>query len=108
MRVPRPWTRPCRCSVMEAMSASKPVIGTNIDGINDLITDRENGLLVPPADPEALAEAINLLLSDGQLADKFAAAGKETIDRSFTSEEMIKGVTDIYSEIIRSKGITGN
>lgn len=92
-------------SVMEAMSASKPVIGTNIDGINDLITDRENGLLVPAEDPGALADAINLLLSDGHLAERIAASARDTIDRSFSSEKMIKGITDIYSEIIRTKGI---
>lgn len=95
-------------SVMEAMSASKPVIGTNIDGINDLITDRENGLLVPPEDPEALADAINLILSDGRLAERIAVSARDTINRHFTSEIMIKGVTDIYSEIIRRKGIAGS
>lgn len=95
-------------SVMEAMSASKPVIGTNIDGINDLITDRENGLLVPPGDPRALADAINLILSDERLAQRIAASARDTINLGFTQEKMIEGVTDIYSEIIRKKGITGH
>jgi glycosyltransferase involved in cell wall biosynthesis len=93
-------------SVLEAMSASRPVIATDIDGINEIIIDGENGLLVPPADPKALAEKIKLLLSDKSLAARLAVSGKETIIRNFTLEKMVKEVTDIYCEIIRRKGIT--
>ena len=95
-------------SVLEAMSASKPVIATDIDGINEIIIDGENGLLVPPADSKALAEKIKLLLSDKSLASRLAVSGKETIMKNFTSEKMVKGVTDIYCEVIRRKGITAN
>ena len=95
-------------SVLEAMSASKPVIATDIDGINEIIIDGENGLLVPPADSKALAEKIKLLLSDKSLASRLAVSGKETIIKNFTSEKMVKGVTDIYCEVIRRKGITAN
>ena len=95
-------------SVLEAMSASKPVIATDIDGINEIIIDGENGLLVPPGDSKALAEKIKLLLSDKSLAKRLAVSGKETIMKNFTSEKMVKGVTDIYCEIIRRKRITAN
>ncbi len=95
-------------SVLEAMSASRPVIATDIDGIKEIITDRENGILVPTADPNALAESIKLLLSDKSLAGRLAASGKETIIKNFASEKMVKGVTDIYCELIKRKRITAN
>lgn len=95
-------------SVLEAMSASKPVLATDIDGINEIIIDGENGLLVPPSDPKALAEKIKLLLSDKSLAARLAVSGKETIIKNFTLEKMVKGLTDIYCEVIRRKRITGS
>lgn len=95
-------------SVLEAMCASKPVIATDIDGINEIIIDGENGLLVPPANSNALAEKIKLLLSDKLLAKRLAVSGKERALRDFSTEKMVNGVTDIYSELIRRKRITAD
>lgn len=95
-------------SVMEAMSAAKPVIATDIDGINEVIIDGENGLLFPPADSKALAERIKLLLSDNELARRLAVSGKERVSRDFSAERMIEEVTGIYRDIIRRNNIIGS
>ncbi len=59
--------------VLEAFAAGKPVIGTRIPGLADLIEDRANGLLVPSESPAALAQAIQFLRDDGQAAASYGA-----------------------------------
>lgn len=56
--------------LIEAMAAGVPVIGTNVDGIRDVIRDGETGLLVPPRDPSALAAALRRLSEDSALRQR--------------------------------------
>jgi glycosyltransferase involved in cell wall biosynthesis len=60
--------------IIEAMHAGVPVISTRIRSLPELITDGENGILVPPQDPGALADAIRTLASDRSLAEKMGDA----------------------------------
>ena len=57
MTLPSTWKEPCAAVVQQAMALSKPVIGTNTGGTPEMIADGETGLLVPPGDGEALADA---------------------------------------------------
>ena len=91
----------------EAMAASKPVIASDIEGVNEIIINGQNGFLVPPANASALAEKINLVLSDKPLAKSISAKGKEHVTREFSTERMVAGVTNIYEEILIQKRITG-
>jgi len=92
-------------SILEAMSACKPVIATDIEGINEIIIHGKTGLLVPSADSNALAENINLLISNPSLANKIAVAGRERIIQEFSAQKMVEGVTKIYEEIIRQRSV---
>jgi glycosyltransferase involved in cell wall biosynthesis len=67
-------------ALLEAMSYARPVIATPIAGVRDLVRDGENGLLIPPGDPAALAAALRLLQSDRQLAARLGAAGRATAE----------------------------
>ncbi len=69
--------------LMEAMAAGTPVVATRVAGIGELVDDGRSGLLVPPADPDALATAVARLLGDPDLRQRFAAAGRATVDREF-------------------------
>lgn len=62
-------------ALIEAMASRRPIIGTNIGGTPQVIEDGKNGLLVPPKDPEALAKAIEKILSDKDLAKSLADCG---------------------------------
>lgn len=90
-------------SLIEAMAAGRPVIGSAIGGIDEVIVDGETGLLVPPADPRALAGAIHRVLSDGSLAARFAAAGRERARREFSAEGMVCRLMQIYTELIAGR-----
>ncbi|HVY56129.1 MAG TPA: glycosyltransferase family 4 protein [Thermodesulfobacteriota bacterium] len=83
-------------SVMEAMAAGKPVIASNIGGVNELIRDGETGCLVPPGDTDALSRSINALISDPALSRKMAIAGRTLVEKEFSSASMVSGVTEIY------------
>ncbi len=66
-------------TLMEAMAAARPIVATSVDGVLDLITDGENGLLAPPGDGQSLAAAIDRLIVDTELARRLADHARETI-----------------------------
>ena len=70
--------------LIEAMAAGVPVVATDVDGIRDVVRDRETGLLVPPAQPEALAAAIRRLVSDVALRERLVAAAHADVRARFT------------------------
>jgi glycosyltransferase involved in cell wall biosynthesis len=82
------------------MAAECPVIGSNVGGIPDIITDGKNGFLVPEQDLEILADKINLLLSDEELREKFRKNGLLKVQESFTWDTISSRFSDIYSEIV--------
>ena len=87
-------------SVLEAAAAGRPVIATAVDGTVEAVRHGETGLLVPPADPAALAAAINALLRDPALAFRLGAAAKIHAYREFSADRMIEQVTESYDELL--------
>lgn len=87
-------------SLLEAMAAGVPVIGSRVDGITDLIDDGSDGLLVPPGDAGALADAIRRVI--GAEVDvarlRHNAQGKQ-IER-YSDSSMAAGVAGIYDEVL--------
>lgn len=61
--------------VVESLASGLPVVATNLDAIRETITDGESGLLIPPKDSEALADALDTIVSDSELRNNFAAKG---------------------------------
>lgn len=87
-------------SVLEAMAVARPVIATSVGGTAEAVIDGENGLVVPPADPAALAAAINSLLSDPARATRMGQAGRARVIESFSIESMVRGVEAVYDEVL--------
>lgn len=90
--------------LLEAMAANCPVIGSNVGGIPDIITDGENGFLVPEKDSIALAEKIAILLSDNTLSDKFRKAGCETVLKSYSWEIISRKFYGVYCTALEKDG----
>jgi len=89
-------------SVLEAMAAGKPVIATDVGGTSEVIEPEQTGLLVPPANPGALAGAIRRVLFDRRLAERLALTGKARVRDEFSAATMVQSVTQIYEDVLSS------
>ena len=69
---------PFGLSVLEAQASEVAVVGTRAGGIPDFVFDGDNGLLVPPGDPDALAKALDRLITDDDLRARLARRGRDT------------------------------
>ena len=85
---------------IEAFAYGKPVIGTNVAGMNEIIDDKVNGLLVPPNDPKALAEAINYLARNPELAGKMGEHGRAKAKEYFSPEASISKIEEVYRSLL--------
>jgi glycosyltransferase involved in cell wall biosynthesis len=81
---------------IEAMAMGLPVIGTQVDGVPELIDPGVNGLLVPVRDVEALREALTRLVDDAPLRARFGLASRIKTDHHFTVEGMASETVDFY------------
>lgn len=84
-------------AVIEAMAAGCPVVATNTDGARELINQGEQGWLVPPNDPVALASAIGEALADRDEARRRAVSAQRRVAEHFTTEKMIRSWEEILS-----------
>jgi len=80
----------------EAMAVGRPVVATLIGGAGEIIQDGETGLLVPPADPEALAKAMTAILRRPDHGRAMGARGQERVRSLFTRDRLVEGTLDAY------------
>jgi glycosyltransferase involved in cell wall biosynthesis len=83
-------------SILEAMALRKPVVASNVGGIPEVVKDGVTGYLVPPKDPEALAEKILLLLHHPQIAADLGKSGQKRVQGAFSLEQMIQEYQSLY------------
>jgi glycosyltransferase involved in cell wall biosynthesis len=89
------WSEPFGLVVAEAMAARKPIVGAAAGAIPELIKDGESGLLVPPRDPPALAQAVTRLLQDQELAARLATEAQRVVRKKFTIERYARDMLDV-------------
>ena len=82
--------------VVEAMACETPVIGSRVGGVPEVISDGTNGLLVPPADVEALFRAISLLLTDESLRQTLGVNAARTINSGYAWRDVAKELRRVY------------
>ena len=85
-------------TILEAMALSRPVVASDVGGIPEMIENGKTGLLVPPHDAEALADAIIRLLRNHPLADTLGRAGHDMVHDRFCIELMVSATQSIYDE----------
>ncbi len=97
-----PHYEPFGMTPLEAMACAKPILGSRVGGIKTSVADGETGYLVPPRDPEALAERVLRLLSDPALRFRLGHDARHRIEEHYTWERVANLAADAFSEVALS------
>lgn len=94
--------------LMEAMALKKALVASRVGGVVDVVEDGITGILVPPRDPQALADAILKLLSEPEKMHKMGEAGYRRIKENFDEAEFNKKRFEIYRKLLKEKNLLVN
>lgn len=84
---------------LEAMACQRPVVSTRVGGITDVVLDGETGLLVPPNNPDELANAVNKIVADPKLGEHMGKAGRRRVEEKFTWDRVATETLSVYNEV---------
>ncbi len=87
-------------ALIEAAACGRAIVTTDVAGCREVVTDGVNGLLVPPNDPNALANALDRLLADPQLRARMGAAGRERVLAAFGDDFILRQILEIYRRLL--------
>lgn len=87
-------------ALLEALAAGRPVVATDVPGCREAVHHGVNGLLVPPRDAEALAEALTRLIGDGPLRAAFGAAGRSRAETEFATAIVCRDTLALYEAML--------
>lgn len=87
-------------TVLEALVMGKPVIASRVGGLPELINHGDNGLLVPPASPSALAHAVCSLFWDHARLRRMSHAARHSVGRQFSVQAMVEAIDRLYGELL--------
>jgi glycosyltransferase involved in cell wall biosynthesis len=87
-------------ATLEAMAHGRPVVGTRVGGIPEMVVDGQTGLLVPPRSPGALAAAIDRLLEDEPLRRRLGAAARTRCEALFSLKSHVASVVEQYRQVV--------
>ena len=86
--------------LIEAMACRKPVIAANLPGVRSVVTDSQDGFLVPPGDTAAMASRIRHLIDDPRLRDKMGASGRAKVEDRYAWAKIIPRLVRVYEEVL--------
>jgi glycosyltransferase involved in cell wall biosynthesis len=86
-------------SVLEAMAFEKPVVGTDISGISEIVIDSESGVLVPPSDFESLADGLLRLVREPESRKRMARRGRELVEERYSVDRMVASTFELYRKL---------
>lgn len=100
--VPSRWAEPFGIVAAEGMMRGTAVVATRSGGLAEIVRDEETGLLVPPDEPIALADALRRILSDRGLAEAMGLRGREHALASLGPEAYLDRLLELYSDLVGS------
>lgn len=86
-------------SLLEAAASGCAMVATDIPGCREIVRHKETGLLVPPRDPEALAEALQTLVASPALRQTYGTAARRLVETDFAMNRVISETLDVYAEL---------
>jgi glycosyltransferase involved in cell wall biosynthesis len=87
-------------AALEAMALARPVVASRAGGLREAVDHERTGLLVPPGDPEALADALARLLGDPELRRRLGEAGPRWVAREFSLARMVDAYEGLYCQVV--------
>jgi glycosyltransferase involved in cell wall biosynthesis len=103
--VTTPWYEPFGITPVEAMACGTPVVGADVGGIKSTVVDGKTGYLVPPRDPEALAEKLAWLHAHPHAARRFGWAGMRRAYRNYTWRNVAGQIARVYAVTVNSSSV---
>ena len=95
-----PWHAPFGITLVEAMACARPVIGSEVGGIKHTVDDGLTGFLIPPRDPEALADRLARLHRHPELARAMGEAGRRRACEHYTWHHVAAQLAGIYADVL--------
>lgn len=87
-------------SLLEAMAAGLPCVTTDVPGCREAVRDGDNGLLVPAKNPFALADALERLIHNPELAKRMGTRGRERLEMEFSAQHVNQSTLELYREML--------
>ena len=84
-------------TILEAMASGLPVVATQVGGVPELVQESQTGLLTAPAQPQALADALAVYVSDPGMGKRHGMAGRAFVEARYSIDAMVRGYDDLYS-----------
>jgi glycosyltransferase involved in cell wall biosynthesis len=97
--VPSVWQEAFALSVLEMMVRGRAVVGTRVGGIPEVLEDGVSGIVIPPNDVDALAEALTRLIESPEMRDNFGRAARQRASHSFTAERQVSEMLSTFQEV---------
>ena len=88
-------------SLLDAMACGRPIVATTAGGMPEVVQDGKTGILVPPRNDQAMADAIVKLLKDPGLRERMGAAGLARANAEFSAERMVADTLKVYEDVVR-------
>lgn len=88
-------------SLLEAAAAGRAIVATDVPGCREIVRHGENGLLVPPRDPQALADALAHLIPDAQLCAAMGQRGRALVEQYFSLDIVVSRTMQLYADMLR-------
>jgi glycosyltransferase involved in cell wall biosynthesis len=88
--------------LLESMAAGVPVVATKVGGNPEVVEEGATGILVPPRDSAALADAMGTLLENQDLAGRFGSSGRRRVEVHFSLDRMVQDTQKLYFGLLRN------
>jgi glycosyltransferase involved in cell wall biosynthesis len=86
-------------ALLEAMATALPVIATRVSGTADVVTDGEDGLLIPPESSESLAKAMATVMQQPDLARRLGQQARQKMLRAFSLDSVAQQYSELYASL---------
>ena len=90
-------------TTLEAMAMAKPIVASDINGVREQIENGRTGILVPPGDPQALAEGIKQMLKDRTQAKNLGTEARKHLEEMFDIKQQVALHEEVYEELLKSR-----